>query len=122
MVAQGMLEKIGCRVELARDGQEAVELVSKRRFHLVFMDCQMPVLDGLDATRTIRRFERENDRRHQPIVAMTAHAMREHRQNSLDAGMDDHITKPLDIGDLQRMLDNWSARRMGEAGFVSKSV
>lgn len=58
MVAQGMLEKIGCRVELARDGQEAVELVSKRRFHLVFMDCQMPVLDGLDATRTIRRYGR----------------------------------------------------------------
>lgn len=109
-VAKSMLEKISCEVELADNGREAVEIISRKRFDLIFMDCQMPAMDGLDATRTIRQLERKNNRKHQPIVAMTAHAMKEHRQASLDAGMDDHITEPINIGDLRRMLDNWSAQ------------
>ncbi len=111
VVAKGILEKIGCTVDLADDGQEAVDLLIKKEFDLVFMDCQMPILDGLDATRAVRQFEKQNDRKRQPIIALTAHAQQKHRQNSLDAGMDDHITKPISVDDLQRMLDTWSTRQ-----------
>lgn len=106
-VAQGMLKKIGCHVEIANNGQEAVDVLESKTFDLVFMDCQMPVLDGLEASRLIRQREKTQGIAYQPIVAMTAHALPEHRKASLDAGMDDHITKPISTKDLASMLDIW---------------
>jgi len=111
-VAKAMLIKIGCEVEVAKNGREALERIDLNRFDLVFMDCQMPVVDGLEATREIRRREHENNLERMPIIAMTAHAMKEHRENSLAAGMDDHMTKPMNRGDLQRMVDTWLTQRV----------
>ena len=86
------LEKLGCKVELVDNGQEALDAVMKNSYDLVFMDCQMPVLDGLDATRAIRSQVPGGDKLR--IVAMTANALQGDRGKCLDAGADDFITKP----------------------------
>lgn len=116
MVAREMLERLGCRVETASNGQEAVEALSAGSFDLVFMDCQMPVLDGYEATRIIRKKE-EGDpkdlshlaegRRGIPIIAMTAHSMRGDREECLAAGMDDYLSKPFNLDGLAEMLGRW---------------
>ena len=93
-LAIGLLEKWGHRVTVANDGREAVDLSGQRMFDLVLMDVQMPELDGLDATRSIRHRE-ELTGVHLPIVAMTAHAMKGDRERCLEAGMDDYLTKPI---------------------------
>jgi CheY-like chemotaxis protein len=91
-VAKKFLERLGCRVELATNGAEALDRVQREAFDVVFMDCQMPVMDGYEATRRIRQLERGP---HLPIVAMTAHAMTGDREKCLAAGMDDYVSKPL---------------------------
>ncbi len=104
-LATRILEKSGCKVTLARNGQEAVNTISAapQRFAIVFMDCQMPVLSGFDATREIRALEQDKDHRI-PIVAMTANAMDGDRKRCLDSGMDDYLSKPLDRSDLDKVL------------------
>ena len=93
-LATTMLTKAGYHVELAHNGREAIDKFSSspHKFDLIFMDVQMPKMDGLQATRMIRRFERQNsdpEAGHIPIIAMTAEAMRGDREECLDAGMDD---------------------------------
>jgi PAS domain S-box-containing protein len=92
-VAQRILEKLGCRASVVSSGEEAVERVGAESFDLIFMDCQMPGMDGYEATREIRREEKEG--RHAIIVAMTANALEGARQECLDAGMDDYLAKPI---------------------------
>ncbi len=92
-VASAMLKKLGCRVTAVPNGARALEQLKKAAFDLVFMDCQMPVMDGFEATRAIRQMVGEI--REIPIVAMTAHALKEDRQKCLDAGMDDYLAKPV---------------------------
>ena len=104
-VAMGFLEKWGHKVVLACTGREAVEAAKREVFDLILMDIQMPDMNGLEATAAIRALESENGR-HQPIVAMTANAMKGDRERFLAAGMDDYIAKPFDPGDLQRILDH----------------
>jgi signal transduction histidine kinase len=104
-VAMRMLEKLGCRVDLAANGREAVEAVSRVRYGLVLMDCQMPVMDGFGATTEIRRLE--PDVGHTPIVAMTANALKGDRERCLAAGMDDYVSKPVSQQDLSRILSQW---------------
>jgi len=101
-VAQKMLERMGCTVEVARDGREAVEKCSAGVYDAVLMDCQMPVMDGFEATREIRR--REGASRRCPIIAMTAGAMEGDRERCLDAGMDDYVAKPTVKIELIRAL------------------
>ncbi|MCA9706555.1 MAG: response regulator [Myxococcales bacterium] len=101
-VARHMLEELGCRVDVAEDGLVALEKVRAERYDLVFMDVQMPRMDGLEATAELRR--REGDGAHQTVVAMTAHAMAEDRERCLAAGMDDYISKPVRRRDLVRVL------------------
>ena len=105
-VAQKMLQDFGCRTELAGNGQEAFDLVQKNKYDIVFMDCQMPVMDGYEATGAIRRHE--GDKSHTPIVAMTAHALSGDRQKCLDAGMDEYVTKPVNRDKLARILEKFS--------------
>jgi signal transduction histidine kinase/ActR/RegA family two-component response regulator len=105
-VTQALLETLGCRVTPARNGLEAVSLYRENRFDLVLMDCQMPEMDGYEATRAIRQIERFQQR-HTPIVALTAHAMEGSREASLDSGMDDQITKPLTMATLTGKLLEW---------------
>lgn len=103
MVAEDMLEILGCDVEMVDNGQEAVNAVAAQTYDIVFMDCQMPVMDGFEATRQLKESEAP------PIIAMTAHAMAGDQERCLAAGMDDYVTKPLELEDFQRMLDKWAA-------------
>lgn len=114
-VAVGMLKRLRCEVTVAKDGQEALDILAQRSFDLIFMDCQMPVMDGLQATRLIREREQNADRSH-PIVAMTAHALEEHRQASLASGMNDHITKPVALADFELMLNKYCADKRRLSG------
>lgn len=109
-VALNLLESLGMRVALAKDGAEAVELCRGQSFDLIFMDIQMPIMDGLTATRKIRALPGIGPSE-PPIIAMTAHAMSGDREKSLEAGMNDHITKPIDPRTLRRKLCAWLARR-----------
>ncbi len=106
-----MLEKLGCRVDVASNGAEAIERMEKLKYDLVFMDCQMPEMDGYEATAEIRR--REEDSGHTLIIAITAHAMEGDREKCLKAGMDDYIAKPIKRETLSEMLKNWVPRQEG---------
>ncbi len=96
-----MLEKLGCNIEYAANGSEAVEMCTLQRYDLVLMDCQMPVMDGPSAARVIRT---RGVARQPRIVAFTANVLDENRRRCLDAGMDDFVTKPLDMGALAHVL------------------
>jgi two-component system, sensor histidine kinase len=106
LVARTFLEQAGCKVEIADDGLQAVELTKRNEYRVIFMDCQMPNMDGYEATRAIRL--REGSTRHTPIVAMTAHTMKGDRERCLADGMDDHLAKPLTRHNLDRVLEEWA--------------
>jgi signal transduction histidine kinase/DNA-binding response OmpR family regulator len=103
-VATGILEKRGHTVVIASNGKEATQAVATQRFDLVLMDVQMPEMDGLEATREIRRTEAAAGG-HTPIVAMTAHAMKGDRERCLEAGMDEYLTKPIQPAELLATID-----------------
>ena len=105
IVAARALELCGCRVEVVADGHAALRALEAHSYDLVLMDCQMPGLDGYEATAELRR--REGGSRRTPIVAMTAHAMDEDRERCLAAGMDDYLSKPMRHDDLARALTRW---------------
>ena len=108
-VAKELLTSAGMQVELANNGREAVEMVSKRHYNLVLMDVQMPEMDGLEATRRIRAFSSQENL---PIVAMTANAYEEDRRRCLEAGMNDHVAKPVDPETLYATLRKWLPRNI----------
>jgi len=105
-----MLEKLGLVVKLANDGAEALRELSASVYDVVFMDVNMPVLDGLEATRRIVEMEKLAGRAHAPIVALTAHAIKGDRERFLDAGMDEYLSKPVSLADLRGVL----AKLLGE--------
>ena len=104
-VATYMLQNLGCRVDVAANGQEGVDMCGQFRYDMVFMDCQMPVMDGFAATEAIRR--REGASGHVPILAMTANVMAGDRERCLEAGMDDFVGKPISPVALSEALDRW---------------
>ena len=108
-VAARILEKLGARPDLAANGREAVEMFGLLPYDLIFMDCQMPEMDGYAATREIRR--REGPNQHVPIVAMTAEALAGCREQCLAAGMDDHLAKPVKLECLVEALQKWVPAR-----------
>ena len=105
-IAIELLEQVGMEIEVAANGQEAVDLFLKKDFDLILMDIQMPLMDGMDATRAIRASGKAGADV-VPILAMTAHEMSGDREKSLKAGMNDHITKPIDPQLLYAALDAW---------------
>ncbi|HBC09072.1 MAG TPA: hypothetical protein DC046_16045, partial [Rhodospirillaceae bacterium] len=106
-VAQEILGHAGVVAEIASNGKVAVEMVSATSYDAVFMDLQMPVMDGYEATRIIRADARHKDL---PIIAMTAHAMSSERDKCLATGMNDHLTKPIDPNRLYTVLASWNTR------------
>jgi CheY-like chemotaxis protein len=113
MVARGVLERAGCVVHVAGNGQEAVDAVGAATFDIILMDCQMPVMDGYEATAEIRRLE-ANDRR-VPIIAVTAHALPEERARCLDVGMDDFVSKPFRPSELIATIE----RALGDSAVAA---
>ena len=106
-VARKLLTRLGLDCDSARDGREAVDAVQRNRYDVVLMDCQMPEMDGYEATQEIRVRESVMRRPRLPIVAMTANAMAGDRERCVEAGMDDYLPKPLDIGQLKEVLKRW---------------
>ncbi|MBI1950911.1 MAG: response regulator [Acidobacteria bacterium] len=106
MVAVQILRRLGYHAEVAGDGSEALEAFRTLPFDMILMDCQMPHMDGYEATRAIREAERASGRRI-PIVAATANAMRGDREKCLAAGMDDYLSKPVKIDELKATLKRW---------------
>jgi CheY-like chemotaxis protein len=101
-LAIGILEKLGHQVTVANNGAEALKQLEQRSFDLVLMDVQMPEMDGMAATRELRRRETKN---HIPVVAMTAHAMKGDRERCLESGMDDYLCKPIRLRDVSDKLN-----------------
>jgi signal transduction histidine kinase/DNA-binding response OmpR family regulator len=104
-VASKMLEQLGCLVDVAVDGAQAVKVLETGTYDLVLMDCQMPEMDGFDATRAIRL--REGEGRRTPILAMTANALAGDRERCLDAGMDGYLSKPVRADELAAAISEW---------------
>ncbi len=103
-VAKRMLEKLGCRVDVVGNGLEALKMIRKFPYDIVFMDCQMPEMDGYEATRNLRTEEKET---HLPVVAITANVLEGDREKCLAAGMDDYVGKPVRKEALQAALEKW---------------
>jgi two-component system, sensor histidine kinase len=114
IVAARALQRCGCRVEVVGDGLEALQALQAQHYDAVLMDCQMPSMDGYQATAELRRLE--HGVRHTPVIAMTAHAMDGDRDRCLNAGMDDYISKPMRHTDLAVALRRWIAVTPTPAG------
>jgi len=106
-LATRLLDKLGCRVTWAEDGDAAVAAWSRDSFDLVLMDVQMPGTDGFQATARLRAAEAAGGRPRTPVIALTAHALDGYRDKCLAAGMDDYLTKPLKAAELEAMVARW---------------
>ncbi|ACY17299.1 response regulator [Haliangium ochraceum] len=106
-VAVGLLRRLGHAAEAVASGEAALKAVAEKRYRLMFMDCMMPGMDGLETTRKLRESEGEGE--HLTVVAMTGKATEEDRRKCLEAGMDDYITKPILKEELQRLVQRWLA-------------
>ncbi len=106
-VAIGMLELLGCSADQAVNGREALEAVMRGNYDLILMDCQMPEMDGFDATKAIRKRERDQEIPPIPIIALTAHALEGDREVCLAAGMNDYLSKPFNQEQLRLVLNRW---------------
>ncbi|MDQ8180615.1 response regulator [Pelagicoccus sp. SDUM812005] len=111
IVVKGILKKLGINCDIANNGQEAVDRMKEKAYDLVLMDMQMPILDGIEATAIIRDKASGVLRSDVPIVAVTANAMEADRNKCIEAGMDDHITKPISKLGLVSVLDRWLASK-----------
>ncbi|WP_275524668.1 ATP-binding protein [Kamptonema sp. UHCC 0994] len=115
-VILAQLGVLGYEAECADNGQEALRLLAEKNYDIVLMDGQMPVLDGYEATQELRRREAANSDRHTVVIALTAHALPQDRDKCLAAGMDDYLSKPVDLKKLERILGQWSG---GDAELLS---
>jgi two-component system sensor histidine kinase/response regulator len=109
LTATTMLTKLGHQVDVANNGLEALEKLAEKEYDIVFMDVQMPEMDGMAATAQIREDEKTSGR-HVPIIAMTAHAMQGDREKCLDGGMDEYVSKPIRRKDLKAVMERVSER------------
>ncbi|MFZ9737057.1 MAG: response regulator [Prochlorotrichaceae cyanobacterium] len=103
---QMMLERLGYQVDLAENGQEALDKLAHKPYALILMDCQMPILDGYATTQALRSQDQYRDL---IIIGLTAYAMTEDRERCLEVGMNDYLTKPLKMADLSTTLQKWLA-------------
>lgn len=108
-VITGMLTKLGVKVDMVDNGEDALSQMTQQRYDLVLLDCEMPLMDGYTCAARMRQFEQQHQRPRTPIVALTAHIMSQHQQRCFDAGMDAHIPKPVDIEQLRETLLRFTA-------------
>ena len=109
-LASLMLTKMGLSHDLASDGTEALEKHAQHHYDLILMDMEMPEMDGVTATRAIRAREAQTSAFRVPIIAMTANALQEDRDRCMEAGMDDHLAKPVEFEKVRRLLQLWLSR------------
>jgi len=110
--AKEMLEQLKATVIVVRNGKDALELLkTDRNFDLIFMDCQMPIMDGFEATRNVCKYEQENKLKHIPIIALTANAMKGDREKCIEAGMDDYLSKPVRQKDFASKIVHWHNKK-----------
>lgn len=102
-----ILKRLGYHADIANNGKESLVAYQSKDYDLILMDCQMPEMDGYAATQEIRKIESDNARVHVPIIAMTAHALKEDKEKCLRAGMDDYISKPIRMKDVEEILNRW---------------
>ena len=112
LVSKAMLEHLHCEVTMAGNGMEAIDAFTSQVFDLILMDCNMPVMDGFEATRRIRALEQQKNLTPVPIVALTAHALDHIKQECFAAGMDGHLSKPFDVAQLDKVLRQFSSIRL----------
>ncbi len=124
-VAVATLENLGCKVEIATDGKDAVGKAVEKHYDLIFMDCQMPVMDGYQAATAIRGLEKQkSSQNHIPIIALTANALEGDRERCLAAGMDDYISKPFKQKEILKILEYWCDGKLStvaESGFKKET-
>jgi len=106
-VVRGMLSRLGMQAVTVDNGWDAVKQAREQEFDIILMDCEMPEMNGFEATQAIRQWEQENSRMPIPIIALTAHIMDEHRERSLESGMSAYLSKPIEMGELRDMLLRW---------------
>ena len=119
-VALGQLDRLGFTADVVANGREAFDATGRQTYDIVLMDCMMPEMDGYEATKKIRELECRNlnGRQRLHIIAMTANAMLGDRDKCIAAGMDDYVSKPVQLSDLRRALEKWSSKANGSAGAV----
>lgn len=110
-VVKGMLGKLGIHSDTVDNGKDAVEVFKANDYDLILMDCDMPILDGFEATRQIREWETQENRAQTPIIALTAHIMDEHKEKSLKCGMNAHLSKPIEMSELHEILLRWCTQK-----------
>ncbi len=114
-VIRGMLGKLNLEPDTASNGEEALQAMKARRYDLVLMDCEMPILDGFSATEQLRTWEAANQRQRTPVVALTAHILAEHKERARIAGMDGHMAKPVELSQLRELVQFWANKREAKA-------
>lgn len=107
IVAKALLKKLGCEVNVAMNGLEALEILKTKNYDIVFMDVQMPKMNGLEATREIRKDDSGILNSKIPIIAMTANAMKGDKEMCINAGMDDYLSKPINFEVVEKMIEKW---------------
>lgn len=110
-VIMSMLKKIGAESKTVNNGLQALEAVQRQRYDVILMDCEMPVMDGFKASQAIRQWQAEQNLTPTPIVALTAHIMDEHKEKSLSSGMNAHLSKPVELAQLQQTLKHFVEAR-----------
>ncbi|MBD9417325.1 response regulator [Pseudomonas sp. PDM16] len=110
-VIRGMLNKLNLSPDTASNGEEALRAMQQQHYDLVLMDCEMPVLDGFSATEQLRSWEQRERRERTPVVALTAHILAEHKERARQAGMDGHMSKPVEMSQLRDLVAFWVSER-----------
>lgn len=109
-VIKGMLARLGLECDTVSSGRDAVTAACKKNYSLILMDCEMPDVDGFEATRQIRDWEKANHRNEVPIVALTAHIMDAHKERSMESGMNAHLAKPIELAELRDTILHWTKK------------
>ena len=111
-VARAMLKRLGCTVDVVCNGREALQYLSSQHYDIVLMDCQMPEIDGFEATRQLRQMEKQNSWRHTPVIAVTASILRDEHDACISSGMDDFLAKPFKQSALHDVWQRWRSEHL----------